>query len=82
MEAAVPSEVLAPLIAEQNTRRHILQFNQLKEISWKDVGWIYLAQWRLVVRKAVKFRPHTNIAVVGLLRACRFSVITVCAADR
>jgi hypothetical protein len=74
METAVPSEVLVPLIAEQNTRRHIPQFNQPKEIIWKYVGWIHLAQWRLVVRKAVKFRPHTNIAVSWL--ANRLSVLT------
>jgi len=69
MEAAFPSEVLVPLIAEQNTRHHIPQFNQLKEISWKDVGWIHLAQWRLVVRKAVKFRPHTNIVFSWLSKS-------------
>ena len=69
MEAAVPSEVLVPPIAEQNTRRHIPQFNQPKEICWKDVGWIHLAQWRLVLRKSVKFRPHTNIAVAWLAKS-------------
>jgi hypothetical protein len=67
MEEVVPSEVLVPLTALQNTRRHKPLLNQLNEIRCKDVDCIDLAQnivpCRLVVHKAVKFRPHTNVAV-------------------
>jgi len=61
-----------------NSRRHIPRFSQLKEIRWKDVYWIHLAQnivqWPLVLRKSVKFRPHTNIAVSWLAKS--LSVLT------
>jgi len=37
------------------------------------VDWIHLAQntvqWRLVVRKAVTFGPHTNVAVAWLAKS-------------
>jgi hypothetical protein len=73
MEAVFPSEVLVPLIARENARRHTPEFIYLKEIRWKDVEWICLAQntvqWRLVVRKTVKFRPHTNVTLAWLAKS-------------